>query len=116
MMAKMKSIVNTLEANSVSKVKAIVNSLENQSLSSSFSGQTPSNKSRTAALEEARSVARFAKVNARRKLDLVCENNEDDDKENQSKGKKKRKTKVGNQTVTINTFGEDCDLDLEKQC
>ena len=41
-MSKMKSIVNTIEAKSVSKVKEMVSSIEKQSMSSSFSAVSPS--------------------------------------------------------------------------
>ena len=76
MMSKMKSIVNTIEAKSVSKVEAMVNSIEKQAMSSSFSAVSPDadTSARIAALEEVRTQARFAKVMARRKLNLVCEN------------------------------------------
>ena len=139
-MSKMKSIVDTT-AKSVSKVKAMVNSIEKQAMSSPFSTgspvetredrfvkvttrrksdldprneRSPNQERSLAEIEEVRSEARFAKVVARRKLDLVLDNFEDDNDGIVKVGKKK-KTKVGNQTVTVNTSGEECDLDLEKQ-
>ena len=116
-MSKMKAIMTNLETQTMSKAKLIVDNFEVQTMSSSFSTKSPDGpdgEQRALAIEEARSEARFAKVNARRKLDLVCEDIENEDKESQQKARKKRKTKVGNQAVTMNIFGEDMDLDLVK--